>query len=135
MLCICESVYCLSNMLLLLCFIALCYIYIRGRINIFYDQNDILDSYDQGLYSICLVSCIVISVQLVYPHYYIELLDRQLMLIYQTVLMLVMMKLHEINIKKIAWTWIIVLVCVMGYALYGSLTLIQILIKRKEKDV
>ena len=49
--------------------------------------------------------------------------------------MLAMMKLHEINIKKIAWTWIVILVCVMGYAVYGSLTLTQILVNKKEKDV
>ena len=106
-------------MILLVCFVLLSYLYIRGRINIFYDENNILDLYDQALYSLCMMECLFISIELIYPHVYIELIEREIKLVYQMVLVLAMMKLHEFAFKKI---WIIFFTAVLvlaGYSVYG----------------
>lgn len=67
MLLICASFYCLSNVVLLVCFSMLGYKQLRGAVLLLYDSNQILDQLDKGLYLLCaLSSCLVIALTL-YP--------------------------------------------------------------------
>lgn len=50
------------------------------------------------------------------------------------ILMLAMMKLHEIDVKKIAIGVGTILFVVAGYAIYGISPLIKIYISKKEQD-
>lgn len=67
MLLICPTFYCLSNIVLLICFSILAYRQLRGLVLILYDNNQILDQIDKGLYCLCLVASLTVIGITVYP--------------------------------------------------------------------
>lgn len=100
MLLICPTFYCLSNIVLLLCFSILSYKYIRGLILILYDQNDILDRSDKTQYGVCLAVCLLVCLLTIWPQEQLLFLIKSAKCLYEVVILYIFLKLTETDSGK-----------------------------------